>query len=233
MADEGLRRLERRAGAGDLDAQARLLLERVRLGELPAERLRLLFLLDVELAARALGAERPTARPSARKLAEELEALGSEVMVRVAVALARSIIRRDEPYSHRAIRAAEAWILHPDAERARFAGNAANAITGIRTHLDARLHSSVEAAEAVARLAQSATLPDEVPTKLPARTWLATCFGAAFRAHPGGEEEVRRLLREEIEPWVLGQGDPVFERRQGKSVDEASVEGAPIGFLPG
>lgn len=233
MADEGLRRLERRAEAGDLDAQARLLLERVRSGELPAERLRLLFLLDVELAARALGVEIPTARPTSRKLAQELEALGPEVMVRVAVALARVIIRRDEPYSHRAIRAAEAWILQPDEERARFARKAADAIAERRAAIDERLHASIEAAEAAARLAHIAVFPNEAPGHLGPAYWLAGCFGAAVRAAPGGEEAVRLALRQEIEPWALGRADPVFERRRNREVDEASVEGAPIGFLPG
>ena len=41
MADERLRQLEREAATGDGQARAKLLLERVRLGELSEERLRL------------------------------------------------------------------------------------------------------------------------------------------------------------------------------------------------
>lgn len=55
MADEDLRALERAASGGDVDAEARLLQERVRAGELTEERLRLAAWLGREAACSASG----------------------------------------------------------------------------------------------------------------------------------------------------------------------------------
>jgi hypothetical protein len=232
MADEGMRRLERLAGAGDPEAQARYLRERVRLGELPAERLGLLALLGDPLAARALGREPPEAPLPPKEWARQLEPLGPEVLVRVAVGLARAVQRREEAYSLRAIRAAEAWALSPDSARAFAAGQAADAIAARRWAIDDRLHASVEAAEAAARVAQFATLPvgPPFPPHMDAPHWLGICAASALRAAPGpGAEETHARLREEVFPWALGQGDPIALRRRGTSgIEDASVEGAPI-----
>lgn len=229
MADEGLRRLERRVRAGDTDALARLLRERVRHGELPVERLRLLHLLDDRLATRALD-EEPLAEMPLQDWVRLLEPLGPEVLVRTAVALARAVLRRDEPYSVRAIRGAEAWVLQQDVERAREAGLAADSIADRRRAIDDRLHDSVEAAEAAARVAQFATLPvAPFPPRMDSPYWLRMCAGYAGRACPGGEAEAREKVRDDLEPWALMRGDPIAARRAGRSgIDDASVEGAPI-----
>lgn len=58
MADDRIRQLERQAAQGDADAEARLLLERVRLGELPRARLELLARAGDPLASRAVGGDR-------------------------------------------------------------------------------------------------------------------------------------------------------------------------------
>lgn len=233
MADESLRRWERLAEAGDLEARARLLRERMRLGELPAERLGLLALLEDPLAAQALGQELPETRPSPKDWARMLAPLGPEVVVRVAVGLARAVLRRDEPYSLRAIRAAEAWVLNQDKARAEAAGQAADAIAARRWAIEAHLHSSVEAAEAAARVAQFATLPVGPPftANMDAPYWLGICARSAIRAAPGGEDETRAALRQEVLPWVMGQGDPIaLRRRHTSGIDDASVEGAPVRF---
>lgn len=55
MADERQRELERKASAGDVEAEAKLLLERVRSGDLTEERLKLAAYLGHEPAAVAVG----------------------------------------------------------------------------------------------------------------------------------------------------------------------------------
>lgn len=64
MTDQRLRDLERDAASGDLQTQARLLLERVRVGQLTEERLRLAAYLGDEAARVALDAD-PAAVPAA------------------------------------------------------------------------------------------------------------------------------------------------------------------------
>lgn len=233
MADESMRRWMRLAGAGDPDAQARLLRERMRSGELPAEKLGLLARLGDPLAAQALGLELPEVRPEPKEWARQLAPLGPEVLVRVAVALSRAVLRRDEPYSLRAIRAAEAWALHPCEARSIAAGQASDAIAGRRWAIEAHLHSSVEAAETAARVAQFASLPVGPPftANMDSPYWLGLCARSAIRAAPGGEEETSAYLRQELLPWILGHEDPIAHRRRHASgVDDASVEGSPVRF---
>ena len=99
--EERLRRLAREATGLGTDAdRARLLVERVRAGALPAERLALAALLGHPLACLALGRARAAASdpcfddPCA--LLARLD-LGPEARTRVALAAARLALERPEP----------------------------------------------------------------------------------------------------------------------------------------
>ena len=118
MADEELRRLERLAGAGDLEAEARLLLERLRIGDVSRE--------GVELAAYlghgAAGVVVPGVTPADPEPLEWVSGLGrwgKEVAVRAAILAARAVLPRfEDVMTHeegprKAIRAAEEWLVHP------------------------------------------------------------------------------------------------------------------------
>jgi hypothetical protein len=89
MADERLQRLRRAAGRGDVEAQARLLMERVRCGEVGGARVRLAALLGDPAAIEASGVA-----PDARTLDKALAALVAESperFVRVALGCARIV----------------------------------------------------------------------------------------------------------------------------------------------
>ncbi|MCW8139327.1 MAG: hypothetical protein KIT58_10540 [Planctomycetota bacterium] len=85
MTDQRLRALERDALHGDVEAQARLLLERVRVGDLTEERLRLAAYLGDERARLALGESAPEPPDDIVAWVRGLDALGSEVATRVAL----------------------------------------------------------------------------------------------------------------------------------------------------
>lgn len=153
MADARLRQLERLFGAGDPAAGARLLLERVRQGELALERVRLAAALG-DPAARAALSEPPLPpgeRDDLRQLPDEadafgasdeedwldrLAAFGKQPLVRAAVYAARPLLDwfEQEAYpgerrARAALAAAEAWLAQPDEARrvgARLAGEAAS-----------------------------------------------------------------------------------------------------------
>ncbi|MCO5172530.1 MAG: hypothetical protein M9894_40050 [Planctomycetes bacterium] len=143
MADTRLRRLERAAAQGDLDARVRLLCERLRSGELDEERVRLAAYLGDPAARLLLGPKAPDlpvirARGglelNQRRWITGLRAYGKEWLVRAAVAIARARFtawdRWDEADERprRALAAAEAWLACPceaHAEEADLAQHAA------------------------------------------------------------------------------------------------------------
>ncbi len=108
MADVRRRRCERAARLGDLDAEGRLLLERVRAGELERERLELAAHLGHRPARRALGL--PPLR-QAEPLAElvSLARFGRPVLVRILVVAARRLGWAPSPVGDEQLRAAAAW----------------------------------------------------------------------------------------------------------------------------
>lgn len=153
MADARLRRLERLSGAGDPAAGARLLLERVRQGELALVRVRLAAALG-DPAARAALSEPPlppAERDDLRQPPDEADAFGAsddedwldrlatfgkEPLVRAAVHAARPLLDwfeqeafPGERRARAALEAAEAWLAQPEEAwrvRARLAGEAAS-----------------------------------------------------------------------------------------------------------
>lgn len=145
MTDQRLRGLERDASHGDLHARARLLLERVRVGDLPEERLRLAAYLGDEVATLVLGPAAPTSTLPTEidTWARSLAPFGQETSVRAALGVANEFMAAwrarwpDDDRPRLAIRAAESWLRCPCSEHglaaaapAAEARNAATAVAG-------------------------------------------------------------------------------------------------------
>jgi hypothetical protein len=116
VADERLRRLERQAAAGDPEAAARLLLERLRLAEVTVEGARLAAYLAEPAAARAFPGVQPGDVSDLRAWLLGLRPWGKETLVRAALAAAHAVLPRfEERLTHerrprQALEAAEAWL---------------------------------------------------------------------------------------------------------------------------
>jgi hypothetical protein len=114
--DERLRKLEREAAQGDASATARLLVERVRLGELSDERLRLAAYLGHPTAREAVGDALP-APEDALEWVRALDGHGREACVRAALTAARhSLPVSGHPVSadvEAALDATAAWLACP------------------------------------------------------------------------------------------------------------------------
>lgn len=121
MADTDLRTLERRAALGDPQAQARHLLQRMRVGELPLRRISLLAYLGEPGARAALGDEAP--RPSAEleTWARALAGWGREVAVRATVAATEAALAAPAGVAEPCLDAARAWLTCPCDAHARAA----------------------------------------------------------------------------------------------------------------
>lgn len=133
MVDARLRRLERAASQGDVQARVQVLCERLRTGDLDEERVRLAAYLG-DPAARLLLGERAPELPviraregfelNQRRWITGLRAFGKEWLVRAAVALARSRFDawatwdETDERPHRAVAAAVAWLECPCAAHA-------------------------------------------------------------------------------------------------------------------
>lgn len=145
MTDTHLRQLERAANQGDVEARARLLCERVRMGDLSEDRVRLAAYLGDPGARLHLGEqapELPAIRARAglelnqRRWVTGLRAYGKEWLVRAAAAVAVSRLeawsRWDETDDRprRALAAARAWIRCPCDAHARAADGAHDAALG-------------------------------------------------------------------------------------------------------
>jgi len=124
VSDQRQRALERAAEAGDREAEAELLRERLRSGELARARVELLASLGDDAARMALDAPPPLLPPGdLRALATGLEDYGKEHLVRAAIAAASpllEVIEEHAPYEQRpraALAAVEAWLEHQDEAR--------------------------------------------------------------------------------------------------------------------
>ncbi len=116
MTDDRLREAERvYQETGDVSAEARLLLERVRAGLLALERLELAGTLDYEPAVLALGRQTGPRSHSMRDVLERLERFPREVTVRALLAAARAVAARWVPHppNEAALAASEAWLACP------------------------------------------------------------------------------------------------------------------------
>ena len=125
MTDERQRELERQASSGDVQAEVKLLLERVRAGELTEDQLRLAAFLGHEPAGSALGSE-PATFFDLDVFDRQLLKAGAKGIVRTAIALAYQA--REEATllggnkalasANDALFSAEGWVLSPDREHA-------------------------------------------------------------------------------------------------------------------
>ncbi len=96
MGDERLRRLERAAARGDLDGQARLLYERLRLGALCPERLAAAAFVGDPAARRALGEVEGGPPPSLREGWRRLRELSLDAWLRAGLAALVEVVERDD-----------------------------------------------------------------------------------------------------------------------------------------
>jgi hypothetical protein len=236
MADQDLRRAERDAAQGDVEARARLLAARLRQGEADADRLRLAALLGDEAAAAAVETE--------GDLYEALLACGKQAAVRLALASARLVLplwfrlhpelEAEGPDPLRWLDAAAEFARCPCEEHATadaifHSARPPNLYTENPPIDERPLGPSLEyAADAAAQAAFLAAVsaspraPEGVKTGLPvgkiaahyASSALKLSRRAAQEALGGaGEARARGLLREaariEVVPWLLGEDDPL------------------------
>lgn len=214
--DATLRELTRASATGDVDARARLLRQRVRLGRLGAERLALAARLG-DGAARLAGG-----RSSSRSAGEQ--ALGAwvaglrpptgdgwpadarDVYARVALGAARAVLpvwTRRRPADPRAARAVEAlarWIEHPCPRHAEAAGEAGLAVEAVAPTALERLVSLGRLREAQLALQRAAWTP-----LAPEPGATAAASAAACAARATSAEAVRTAVREALLPWALGE----------------------------
>ncbi len=116
MADDRLREAERvYRETGDVSAETRLLLERVRAGVLAKERLELAAALHYEPAVLALGGPHGPRSHSVIEVLAELERFGRDVAARGALVLARrsAALQPEDEATASALAALEAWLPCP------------------------------------------------------------------------------------------------------------------------
>lgn len=221
MGDARLRSLERRwRETGAEEDEVALLAERLRVGHLDPARARLAALLGCARAGRALGHAAP--ETSLEALATRLGADGAVTLGRAVVAAARAVSGRwggdgappDAPARFgRALAAAEAWVVCPcDAheDAAVREGRAAIPLAGLGVLAD---DPAGRAPWALAgELACSAAeLPSLYDDDDPAG--FVTLSGLEEACALVDPTTLRRALRDDLVPWLLGHGDPVATRR--------------------
>lgn len=194
MSDERLRELERRwKETGAVKDEAAFLLERVRAGQLPQERLELAARLGVQAANTALG------RTATKVVLDEVPVTSAEEAVRMAVAAARVPMpywldkHKDTPIAaqaREAIERAEKWALCP-CERHSLA--LLDSVVSSMPHWWARLGELLEHPERVSRVISSAIRSSSGLAHAPSSSVIAS-------------------IQAEFVPWILGYRDPLAER---------------------
>lgn len=207
MSDERLRQLERRwretGAAGD---EAAYLRERVRVGELPRERLELAAYCGHEAASGATGVCGP------RDLEQWVAGLSRwdmQTAMRAALAAARfaypvwsrglSSGMRDGEWVTEALRAAERCVLTPSSDNDRAAARAASDAFGAASESDLEGEVEGAAAEACALAARAAS----------ANSLEAASSAIHFAARAESPPAVLSAIWDELTPWALGHEDPV------------------------
>ena len=155
--DERRRKLERSATQGDRAAAVEVLRQRLRAGDLNAERLDVLVLFGDEVAAEALGRSVPawptTGKHQRREQTDRLSRCGTDVLARVGAALAHAAFALvDDDRARTAANAIDDWVLCPSdehAERAERAG-ADGAERAVEDANDDRAMSGADCVVAVA-----------------------------------------------------------------------------------
>jgi hypothetical protein len=162
VTDARRRDLERRARAGDLEAEAQLLIERRRDGEIAPHGLDLLAYAGAPAARMALGPEAPPQPASLEAWVRGLEPWGRVAWVRAAVAAARLLLplqaERDprDTRPREAVEAAEAWLAADTdaAIEAAYAAAAALNPAGVLLESLAALQGDPRPMERVAAMAE-------------------------------------------------------------------------------
>lgn len=227
MSDERLRQLEREAASGDVEARTRLLLERLRAGELTEERLKFAAHLGDEAAQQATGRQETLvsshlAHPKRRRWFEGLARFGDGVPERVAWAVVRAAIREEASKDcvAAAITAAEHYFACPCPDHLSMAVAKAEELH--RYKLGELPSKPVEALRlflAAVTKAPSAWIPPRAAKKTGLSAadirWpviLQTAFDAAAYTVPVSQEEsLIEVIRKDLLPWALGERDPVID----------------------
>lgn len=194
MTDQRLRDLERDAARGDLHAQARLLLERVRVGDLAEDQLLLAaYLGDAPAQAALASATTSTLPDDIDTWARSLKPFGQETSVRAALGVAGEFMtawrmrRPSDDRPVRAIQAAVAWLHCPCPEHVLAAATAASSSGRAADEVDGRWTGgededdeghwvqgdaeAVTAARFAAAAAWCAANPDYELLSVAARSW--------------------------------------------------------------
>jgi hypothetical protein len=204
VADDRLRDLERRAQAGDLEAQARLLRERLRAGDLTQGRLELAAYLGHEPARVALGPTAPDEPADLNALAGGLQKWGPPAVLRAVAAATRSFVDQanDTPRTRESsIRAALAsldaldrWVECPCAEHQQ----ALQATLGPSVILS----TVVQACLTIADSGSYSTL-------------MRTVIGL-LTAFQRGPQAVLQAVRADMIPWALREEPPPANTGRGE-----------------
>jgi hypothetical protein len=196
VVDERLRHLEREAAGGDLDTRARWLLDRVRAGRLPGDRLQLAAWLG-DAAARLAVGEEPLARAARTKRdpwTQTLAGWGKEALVRAGLVVAKDELRHWRRH-HKAdaalpglLDAVEAWAACPcDLCAVRVDEAAGDRLPAPRDNRSSRALAQVLSVAGIVRAGS-------------ASDWTASAVRALGESPP---LPVRDAIREALVPWVL------------------------------
>lgn len=233
MSDSRLRELERQAAAGDVQARARLLAERVRVGDLAPDRLQLAAYLGDPQARQALGEQAPAQVEQLSTWSEGLEQWGRDTLIRAALAAARlglGVWRARYPaddHLPRGLESVERWVADPTPDHAvqvHLAVEALSAMDGLlqgggdpfqdhedgidpeQVMLEVNAASRASAAgRAVKAAVWCAAWADRGAAKYSLVRW---SYNAALEAAWALEDpgQVLEALRRELLPWSLGHG---------------------------
>lgn len=246
--DERLRRLSRDAAQGDNEAKAKLLKERVRIGETTQERLTLAALLGNEAARRSLADEIP-AEPAEIFTGQWFESLGDiavESATRSTLAYSReallrfgNFVRRDygndelanELIDHGSqLHAAyEAWIVDPsdqNREQAQSLWDRFTELTRDEQHFleDEQLYIAIRTVWSnFEKLFTMMYFPNKnLQTAGDGMVVMEQTDAQQLRM---SQQEFQEVIRGELLPWALGEGDPVADRVSARQQEEQAQAG--------
>lgn len=228
---------------GDVEAKAKLLIERVRIGDLTEERLRLAAYLGDQASRAALGAEAP---PEVHELGQmtfllcaknpEPRACGVRSLIRTA--LFHADRHEDDLALHsqgsvvRLMNRLEAWCLDSGGNARR---GVARGLHTLNNRRDMRLISSrpryialvARAVGAAANLVLT-NVSEDIPRI--ASSGILESSGAQLqhqddrRIYTAEDPELRDAICTDLIPWALGERDPVRERVEAREQGEAEAE---------
>lgn len=209
--DDRARGFERRAHAGDLDARARALWERVRRGEVELDRLRLAAHVGDPVSRLALGGAAPPPPADVHACARGLEAWGKEVLVRAALAAAGRALHLFDAdddlraWSRQGVEHVAAWLLGPVESR-----QATEAEVQVHGRAAPRLSERDPRQEAIRAVQAAAAMVASRARSRPARDAVASAARALDLEGrvDDPEGEVAGALRDALAAWALGEGDP-------------------------